>query len=58
LCTYIQKLATAFHAFYAECVVLKEVEPLRSQRLALVKATQITLRNALELIGVEAVDQM
>ena len=58
LCTYIQKLASAFHAFYAECVVLKEVEPLRSQRLALIKATQITLRNALELIGVEAVDQM
>lgn len=58
LCTYIQKLASAFHAFYAECVVLKEAEPLRSQRLALIKATQITLRNALELIGVEAVDQM
>jgi arginyl-tRNA synthetase len=58
LCTYIQKLASTFHAFYAECVVLKEAEPLRSQRLALVKATQITLRNALELIGVEAVDQM
>lgn len=58
LCTYIQKLASAFHAFYAECVVLKEAEPLRSQRLALIKAAQITLRNALELIGVEAVDQM
>lgn len=58
VCLYIQKLATAFHAFYSECVVLKEEEPLRSQRLALVKATQITLRNALECIGVEALEKM
>ena len=58
VCLYIQKLATAFHAFYSECVVLKEEEPLRSQRLALVKAAQITLRNALELIGVAALEKM
>jgi len=58
VCLYIQKLATAFHAFYSECVVLKEEEPLRSQRLALVKATQITLRNALDLIGVAALEKM
>lgn len=58
VCLYIQKLATAFHAFYGECVVLKAEEPLKSQRLALVKATQITLRNALELIGVEALEKM
>jgi len=58
VCLYIQKLATAFHAFYSECVVLKEDEPLRSQRLALVKATQITIKNALELIGVAALEKM
>jgi len=58
VCLYIQKLATAFHAFYSECVVLKEEEPLRSQRLALVKATQITMRNALECIGVAALEKM
>lgn len=58
VCLYIQKLATAFHAFYSECVVLKEEEPLRSQRLALVKAAQITLRNALDCIGVAAPEKM
>ena len=58
VCLYIQKLAAAFHAFYSECVVLKEEEPLRSQRLALVKATQITMRNALECIGVAALEKM
>ena len=31
---------------------------LSSQRLALVKATQITLKNALNLIGVEAPEKM
>lgn len=56
---YIQKLAQYFHSFYGACKVNDENEPeLSSERLALVKATQITLRNALSLIGVEAVEKM
>lgn len=56
---YIQKLAQSFHAFYAACKVIDPSQPeLTNERLALVKATQITLGNALELIGVEAVESM
>jgi arginyl-tRNA synthetase len=59
VCNYIQKLAAAFHAFYNECQVLNlEDTELSAQRLGLVKAVQITLRNALTLIGVGAPEKM
>ena len=59
ICNYVQKLAQLFHSFYASCKVLDFDQPeLSGQRLALVKATQITLRNALDLIGVSAPEVM
>ena len=59
ICNYIQKLAAAFHSFYAECkVVDPQDQQLTSERLALVKATKITLKNALDLIGVSAPEYM
>lgn len=59
IANYIQKLAQLFHSFYGECKVLdSEHKELSSQRLALVEATRITLKNALNLIGVEAPEKM
>ena len=59
MCHYIQNLASKFHSFYNVCkVVDRDNLELSSQRLALVKATQIVLANALECIGVEAVESM
>lgn len=59
IANYIQKLAQLFHSFYGECKVLdSENKALSAQRLALVEATKITLKNALNLIGVEAPDKM
>lgn len=59
IANYIQKLAQLFHSFYNECYVIDENnKELSSQRLALVKATQITLKNALNLIGVSAPEKM
>lgn len=59
VCNYVQKIAQAFHSFYADCKVLDDSNlPLQSERLALVKATQITLKNALEVIGVTAPEKM
>lgn len=59
VCNFIQKLAAAFHAFYNECQVLNlEDARLSAQRLGLVKAVQITLCNALTLIGVSAPEKM
>ena len=59
VCNYIQKLAAYFHSFYGECKVLDETElQLSSERLALVKAVRMTLKNALELVGVNAPEYM
>jgi len=59
IANYIQKLAQLFHSFYNECYVIDEAnKELSEQRLALVKASQITLKNALNLIGVSAPEKM
>jgi arginyl-tRNA synthetase len=56
---YIFDLASAFHSFYnAEKVLDPENGELSKARLALVKAVQITLKNALALIGVSAPEKM
>ena len=59
VCHYIQTLASKFHSFYNACKVIdRDNMKLSSQRLALVKATQIVLANALETVRVEAVESM
>ena len=56
---YVQKLAQLFHTFYNECKVIDSTnEELSSQRLALVKASKIVIRNALNLVGVSAPNKM
>ncbi|MGY0703446.1 arginine--tRNA ligase [Bacillus subtilis] len=56
---YIYDLASALHSFYnAEKVIDPENEEKSCARLALMKATQITLNNALQLIGVSAPEKM
>ncbi|WP_300956219.1 arginine--tRNA ligase, partial [uncultured Dubosiella sp.] len=59
MCHYIQNLASKFHSFYNACKVNDPNDKdLTDQRLALVKAAQIVLADALNLIGVEAVESM
>ena len=56
---YINDLASAFHSFYnAEKVLDKENPSLSKARMGLIKSVQITLRNALALIGVSAPEKM
>lgn len=56
---YIFELASTFHSFYNAEKVLESGEPERTKaRLGLVNAVQITLRNALALIGVSAPEKM
>ncbi|NBK96689.1 MAG: arginine--tRNA ligase [Erysipelotrichia bacterium] len=59
VCNYIQKLASLFHSFYGACKVNDPNNAqLSAQRVALLKACRITLKNALDLIGVEAIEKM
>ena len=59
ICNYVQKLATYFHSFYGACKINDVNAPeLSNERLALCEATRITLKNALDLLGVAAPEVM
>ncbi len=59
ICNYVQKLATYFHSFYGACKINDANAPkLSNERLALCEATRITLKNALDLLGVGAPEVM
>ena len=56
---YSLELANVFHKFYEECRVLDEQNKELSQaRIGLIKATQIVLRNVLNLMGIQAPEKM
>ena len=56
LATYASELASAFHRFYMFEPVLKSQE--KDFRLNLVQVTAITLKNALNLLGISALEKM
>ncbi|WP_216830096.1 arginine--tRNA ligase [Alkalihalobacterium elongatum] len=59
LTNYAFDLASALHSFYnAERVIDPEDREKSAARLALVKSVQVTLQNALKLIGVSAPEKM
>ena len=59
ICNYVHKLATYFHTYYAECMINDpNNKELTNERLSLIKATQITIKNALSLLGVSAPEKM
>lgn len=56
---YIHDLAERIHSFYSECRVIdRDKLDVTSSRLALVKAAQIVMKNALNLVGVSAPEHM
>ncbi|MFP7333466.1 arginine--tRNA ligase [Shouchella clausii] len=59
IANYAYDLAQALHSFYNVTRVLDtENKDLSAARLALMKATQMTIKNALALLGVEAPEKM
>jgi len=56
---YAIELVKTFHKLYEDCRVIDEKAPeLTQARLALVRATQITLKNTLDLMGISAPEKM
>lgn len=55
---YALELATTFHSFYDRCRVISDDIPLTKARLRLVRMAQIALRRSLELMGMNAPEQM
>ena len=58
LCNYLYELADAFMKFYENCPVLRADEPLRASRLQLASLTSRTIRQGLDLLGIETVERM
>lgn len=56
LAEYLLALASDFNVFYTECPVLRA--DVREQRLALVDAFAYIMKSGLELLGVEALEEM
>jgi arginyl-tRNA synthetase len=55
---YLEALARAAHLWYHRCRVLGEPPQVERARLALARATQIVLSNALTLLGIAAPERM
>ncbi|ASJ06958.1 arginine--tRNA ligase [Thermococcus pacificus] len=55
---YLNELASLFNRFYMDHPVLKAEEGIVEERLLLVLAVKQVLRNALELLGIEAPERM
>jgi arginyl-tRNA synthetase len=58
LCNYLYELAGLFAGFYENCPVLKAEPAERTSRLALAELTGRVLKQGLELLGIETLDQM
>ena len=59
MCTYLYDLASAFSVFYENCPVLRaEDETTKFARLALCDATARVMNCGLDLLGIEAPEQM
>lgn len=58
LTIFARQVAERFHAFYVQCRVLGEAPEVAAARLALCRATQVVLRNSLDLLGVTAPERM
>jgi arginyl-tRNA synthetase len=56
--TYLEELARAAHLWYHRCRVLGESPPVERARLAVARAAQIVLANALTLLGLTAPERM
>jgi arginyl-tRNA synthetase len=58
LCNFLYELAGKFTAFYENCPVLKADDATRASRLALCDLTARVLKQGLEVLGFETVEQM
>ena len=58
LCVYLYELAGKFTSFYENCPVLKAEDATRASRLMLCDLTARVLKQGLDVLGIEIVEQM
>lgn len=60
LCNYLYELASLYMSFYEACPILKEgiSDEVKSSRLALCKVVADTLKQGLDILGIETMERM
>ena len=58
IAVYLFEVASAFNTFYAETKILDDTNPAYALNLSITKTTGETLKNGLELLGIEVPDEM
>jgi len=60
LCNYLYELASLYMSFYEACPILKEGinDEVKASRLALCKVVADTLKQGLDILGIEVMDRM
>ncbi|WP_057830583.1 arginine--tRNA ligase [Colwellia sp. TT2012] len=60
LCNYLYELASLYMSFYEACPILKEgiSEEVKASRLALCQVIANTLKQGLDILGIEVMDRM
>jgi len=58
LCNYLFELAGIFMSFYESCPILNAEGPVRESRLLIADTTARVLKQGLDLLGIETVEQM
>jgi len=58
LTAYLYDLSRAFNSFYAECPVASAESSIKSSRIHLSRATALTLKKGLSLLGIDAPERM
>ena len=60
LCNYLYELASLYMSFYEACPILKEgiSDEVKTSRLALCKIVADTLKQGLDILGIEVMDRM
>lgn len=58
ICTYVYELSTLFNHFYAACPILKEDDRTKTKRLWMTDRFRLTLRDALQVLGLPAPNKM
>jgi len=58
IANYVYELATLFHSYYSHEKIVSDDIKYTNERLNLIKTVKITINNALNLIGVKALERM
>ena len=58
LANYLYELASMFHKYYAHNKIIQENMELTQDRIVLIKAIQIVVKNGLKILGISSPDRM